>query len=145
MVAPALFSSAKQDWETPQGLFDRLDNEFHFGVDVCANKTNAKVPQRYYDLSRGQDGLQLPWSPSPAWCNPPYGREVGQWVAKAAEERSQGRISVLLLPARTDTKWFHSLIWRLPGREIRFLRGRVRFVRAPHPAPFPSMIVIFRP
>ena len=76
------------------------------------------------------------------WCNPPYGREIGKWVEKAYNESLAGVTVVMLLPARTDTKWFHDYIY---GKaEIRFVRGRLKFGDSKNSAPFPSMVIIFR-
>ena|SRR5690348_4461692 len=136
-----LFTSNRDDWETPDSLFQALNSEFGFTLDVCANPTNHKS-DNYFDPSN--DGLSQSWQWNICWMNPPYGREIGKWVAKARKEADEGgSIVVCLLPARTDTAWFHDYIY---GRaEIRFLRGRVRFVGAPYGAPFPSMICIFHP
>lgn len=139
MISNALVSSDKQDWETPQWLFDMLDAEFGFTLDVCATAENAKVPQFY---SPEMDGLSKPWT-GVCWCNPPYGRAVWRWVKKAYEESRKGATVVMLLPARTDTRWFHEWVYERAA-EIRFLRGRLRFGGAKNSAPFPSMIVVFR-
>lgn len=139
MISNALVSSDKQDWETPQWLFDMLDAEFGFTLDVCATAENAKVPQFY---SPEMDGLSKPWT-GVCWCNPPYGRAVWRWVKKAYEESRKGATVVMLLPARTDTRWFHEWVYE-HAAEIRFLRGRLRFGGAKNSAPFPSMIVVFR-
>jgi len=147
------FSSKKTDWETPQDLFDQLNREFDFTLDVCANPDNAKCdfffgPQLppYTFL----DGLTLSWilpgrERNCCWMNPPYGREIGKWVKKAYEESLKGCTVVALLPSRTDTRYFHEYIYNKPNVEIRFVRGRIRFVGAKSVAPFPSMIVVFRP
>lgn len=130
-----LFSSKKEDWGTPQELFDYLNDEFHFTLDVCANSENAKC-RRFY--SKEDDGLRQEWN-GVCWCNPPYGRNVGKWVEKAYKS---GCTTVMLLPARTDTQWFHKYIYN--KAEIRFLCGRLKFGDSKNSAPFPSMIVIFR-
>ena len=137
MVSTTLFASEKDDWETPQWLFDELDKEFGFNLDVAANCHNAKC-QNYYDIE--SDGLIQPWK-GVCWCNPPYGRNVGKWVMKAHMAAMRGITTVMLLPARTDTRYFHDYIY---GRyEIRFLKGRLKFEGAKNTAPFPSMIVVF--
>ena len=129
-------SAVRSDWETPRELFQALDAEFHFTLDVCATEKNHKC-ERYFTPE--QDGLSQNWGGQVCWCNPPYGREIADWVKKATESSAT---VVMLLPARTDTKWFHDFVY---GKaEVRFLRGRVRFVGADAAAPFPSMIVIFR-
>ena len=136
----ALFSSATDEWATPQELFDRLNDEFHFTVDVCASKENAKV-SRFF--TKEQDGLKQDWTGETVWCNPPYGRAVKAWIRKAYEHFiGGGGTSVLLIPARTDTKWFHDYVY---GKaEIRFIKGRLKYGNAKYNAPFPSMIVIYR-
>jgi len=141
VIGQALFSSNKDDWETPQWLFDQLNTEFQFTLDVCATPSNAKC-QRYF--SPEQDGLFQSWAGETCWCNPPYGREVWKWVRKARHESSYyGATVVVLLPARTDVRWFHDYVY---GKaEIRFLRGRLKFGGAKNSAPFPSMIAVFRP
>jgi phage N-6-adenine-methyltransferase len=132
------FLSQRGDWETPQELFDELDHEFGFDLDACATKENAKC-DRFY--SPEDDALTLDW-PGVVWMNPPYGREVGLWTAKAYLESVKGSTVVCLLPARTDTRWFHDHCSK--ADQIRFIKGRLHF-DGKGPAPFPSMIVIFRP
>lgn len=134
-----IFSSQTDEWETPQILFQALDREFDFDLDVCATHENAKC-RLYY--TKDQDGLRMPWNGT-VWCNPPYGRKIGNWVKKALFASAAGSTVVMLLPARTDTKWFHYYIYRKKHVEIRFLEGRLRFGGAKNAAPFPSMVVIF--
>ena len=133
------FSSTTDLWATPQAFFDTIHAEFGFTLDACALPENAKCA-RFYTPER--DGLKQAWQ-GVVWCNPPYGRVIGQWVQKAHESAQAGATVVLLLPARTDTRWFHDYIYN--RAEIRFLRGRLKFGGATTGAPFPSMIVIFRP
>lgn len=140
MINKALFSSAKEDWETPKDFFDMLDQEFGFDLDVCATEENAKR-QRYFTPE--MDGLAQIWD-GVCWCNPPYGREVGKWVRKAWLAAEDGATVVMLLPARTDTAWFHDYIYNRTDVEIRFLRGRLKFGGNKNSAPFPSMVVVFR-
>ena len=137
-ISEALYSSKTDMWETPQDLFNELDKEFHFDLDVCATQENAKC-KRYYTPK--QDGLSQPWD-GICWCNPPYGRDIGQWVRRALFASFGGATVVMLLPARTDTKWFHDYIYN--RAEIRFVKGRLKFGNSKNSAPFPSMIVIFR-
>lgn len=136
MNTQVMFSSQTDNWATPQGLFDELNKEFSFTIDVCANSDNAKC-RRYY--TKAQDGLKQNWDGENVFCNPPYGREIGKWVKKASESNT---LVVMLLPARTDTKWFHEYIYN--KAEVRFLKGRLKFGNSTNSAPFPSMIVIFR-
>ena len=130
-----MFSSKTDLWETPQELFDELNREFGFQTDVCDLPENAKCEAFY---TPEQDGLSREWT-GVCWCNPPYGRQVGKWVKKAAESEAT---VVMLLPSRTDTKWFHDYI--LPNEEIRFIKGRLKFGGSKNSAPFPSMICVFR-
>lgn len=139
MRAQALFSSARHDWETPQAFFDRLDAEFGFTLDVCALPHNAKCDHYF---TPDDDGLAQTWD-GVCWMNPPYGREIGKWVAKAWQSSLAGATVVCLLPARTDTNWWHRYVMR--SSEIRLVRGRLRFVGAESSAPFPSAVVVFRP
>lgn len=137
MNSDVMFSSKTDLWATPQELFDELDKEFHFELDVCATPENAKCRKFY---TKKQDGLAQPWT-GRVWCNPPYGREIGQWVRRAFFAAVAGATVVMLLPARTDTRWFHEYIY---GKaEVRFIRGRLKFGDARNSAPFPSMVVIF--
>ena len=138
MLSSTLFSSKKLDWETPLELFEALDREFGFDLDVCATADNAKCA-RYYTPE--QDGLKQRWE-GVCWMNPPYGRDIGKWIRKAYEESLRGATVVCLVPSRTDTSWWHD--YCLKG-EIRYIRGRLRFGGARANAPFPSAIVIFRP
>ena len=139
----ALLSSAKMDYCTPKDFFDRLDEEFHFVLDAAATERSAKC-QAFYTPET--DGLKSSWSEAggPVFCNPPYGRQLGKWVQKAYEESKTGTTIVLLIPARTDTAYFHDYIYLKPNVEVRFIRGRLKFGDGKNSAPFPSMIVIFR-
>lgn len=137
------FSSNKDDWETPQYLFDELNTEFHFTLDPCASDNNHKCI-RYF--TKENDGLSQSWSNERVFCNPPYGREILLWVQKCYFHASSGNgLAVMLIPARTDTKWFHDYIYSKSNVQIRFLKGRLKFSGANNSAPFPSMIVIFNP
>ena len=130
------FSSKSDEWETPQEFFDVLDAEFSFTIDPCATAKNTKCA-RYFTV--GDDGLAQSWKGERVFCNPPYGRQIGKWVEKCAE--SDADVVVMLIPARTDTVYFHRYIY---GKaEIRFIRGRLKFGNSKNGAPFPSMIVVF--
>lgn len=134
------YSSDSAEWETPGDLFHQYDVEHHFTLDVCATKKNAKVKNFF---SKKDNGLEKDWGTNVCWMNPPYGRGItGLWVKKAFEASLDGATVVCLLPARTDTAFFHTYCKR---GQIRFLRGRLKFVGAKHSAPFPSMIVTFKP
>lgn len=131
------FSSASAEWSTPQALFDELDRIFGgFTLDPCATAENAKCPRFF---SREDDGLNQAWS-GKVFMNPPYGREIGQWVKKAWAESLKGALVVCLLPARVDTRWWHD--YAIKG-QVHFLRGRLKFGGCPNSAPFPSALVIF--
>ena len=134
MNTELMFSSKTDLWETPQDLFEKYDAIYHFETDVCALPENAKC-KRFFTPE--MDGLKQEWT-GVCWCNPPYGRQIGKWVEKAVKSFAT---VVMLLPARTDTKWFHDLC--LPYGKIEFLRGRLKFGGCANSAPFPSMIVIF--
>ena len=122
-----LFTSASQDWKTPDNLYRDLDSEFHFNDDPCP-------------LDFMADGLSRSWGTS-TYCNPPY-NQISKWVDKARQESLLGKTVVMLLPSRTDNKWFHDCLkW---GAEIRFIRGRLHFNGSKNNAPFPSVIIIFR-
>ena len=133
-----LFSSASEEWETPEDLFNKLNNEFNFTVDVASSQLNYKCEKHY---TQKEDGLVQNWNNEVVWCNPPYGRKIGEWVKKASESKA---IIVMLLPARTDTKWFHDYIYNKQNIEIRFIKGRLKFGNSKNSAPFPSMIVILK-
>lgn len=138
---PALavhFSSRTDLWATPLHFFAELHREFGFTLDVCALPENAKCT-RYFTPE--QDGLKQRWT-GICWMNPPYGRRIGEWVRKAYESSREGATVVCLLPARTDTRWWHEYVKK---GEVRFVRGRLRFGEAATSAPFPSAVVVFRP
>ena len=148
----ALFSYTTGEYITPKWLYDQLNEEFHFKLDPCTTEDNPLDTTFYY--TKEDNGLEYPWDRS-TFVNPPYGRDVGEWVKKAYDSvMKYGVIIVMLLPVRTDTKWFHDYIYKKPKVEIRFIRGRLKFEGAVNPqfskqpknntAPFPSMIVIFR-
>ena len=133
-----VFSSDLNDWETPQWLFDLLNKEFKFTLDVCANKDNAKC-KRYYTPK--DNGLEQDWKGT-CWMNPPYGDAIPAWIQKAKEEASKGTTVVCLVPARTDTEWWwNNCIYG----EVRFLKGRLKFGNSVNSAPFPSAVVILGP
>jgi phage N-6-adenine-methyltransferase len=126
-------------WETPQVLFDKLNAKYHFTLDVCATVENAKCPHFF---SPNEDGLKQVWT-GRCWMNPPYGKEISKWVEKAYQESGSGALVVALLPARTDTRWFHKFIYNQNGVTTHFVKGRVRFAHSKHTAPFPSLLVVF--
>ena len=136
MITSGLMSSNSDRWETPQKLFDELNQKYNFEIDVCALPENAKC-ENYF--SPEVDGLKQDWT-GVCWMNPPYGREIGKWMKKALESSRNGAIVVCLVPARTDTAWWHD--YAMKG-EIEFIRGRLKFGNSKNSAPFPSAIVVF--
>lgn len=160
-INKALFSSARDNWETPQSFFDELHAEFAFDLDAAASESNTKC-NHFFTIK--DNALEQTWyRPGEGiyviWCNPPYGRVVtGKWVKKFEEEANKGATVVALLPARTDTRWFHQYIWEPLGYkgevQIRWIKGRLKFELdgkpildkhgRPQSAPFPSMVVVWR-
>jgi phage N-6-adenine-methyltransferase len=136
-ISNGLFTSNTDLWATPQDFFNKLNKEFSFELDVCANSENAKC-ERFY--TKKINGLMQEWK-GICWMNPPYGRVIGEWVKKAYESSLKGATVVCLLPARTDTKWWHDYCMK---GEIRFIKGRLKFGNSNNFAPFPSAVVIFR-
>lgn len=136
-----MFSSKSNDWSTPQDFFDELNAEFGFTLDPCADEFNHKC-NKYF--TEGDDGLLQDWGGEIVFCNPPYGKAIRDWVRKAYIEGCKPNTTVvLLIPARTDTAYFHDYIYH-EAKEIRFIRGRLKFGNSKNAAPFPSMIVIYR-
>lgn len=127
MINKGLFSSASVHWSTPKDLYAELDKEFGFNDDPCP--------------LGGTGGLDREWG-SRTYCNPPYGREISAWIKKGYEESLRGKTVVMLLPSRTDTRWWHG--YCMKATEIRFLKGQLKFGGAKQGAPFPSVIVVFR-
>lgn len=118
----AMFTSNRDDWETPQELFDDLDARYHFTLDAASSDANAKCARHY---TKQDNGLEKTWEGERVFCNPPYGREIKKWVRKCAEETEA--FVCLFIPARTDTSYFHDYIYKKPNVRIEFLRGRVKF------------------
>ena len=124
-------------WATPQDFFNQQSALYGpFDLDVCADASNTKC-QKYFD--KAADGLKKTWA-GKCWMNPPYGREIGKWMRKAYESSVNGAVVVCLVPARTDTKWWHD--YAMKG-EITFIRGRLKFGGSKNSAPFPSAVVVF--
>jgi phage N-6-adenine-methyltransferase len=130
----------RDDWETPWPLFERYNAVHGFTLDACALPHNAKCA-RYY--TPAVDGLVQDWANERVWLNPPYGRGIRDWMEKAYREASRnGALVVALVPARTDSGWWHDYV---KPADVEFLRGRVKFVGAPYNAPFPCAVVVWRP
>lgn len=147
--SPAMKPAATSNWATPRWFFDKLNAEFSFTLDVCASRANHKCRAWYgFDHSNParRNGLAADWvrdaKGGPIWMNPPYGREIGPWLDKAAATAEAGVAVVCLIPARTDTQWFHRTC---VDHEIRFVKGRLSFGAGDSPAPFPSLVVVMRP
>ena len=135
-LADYIASSAKDDWETPAAVFDPLHRLFRFTVDGAATEANKRL-DRFWP-----DAFAQSWEGERVFVNPPYGRQQTRWIEEAAKR--EAALSVLLIPARTDTAAWHDLIF--PCAEVWFLRGRVRFGGPSDAgAPFPSAVVVFRP
>lgn len=135
-----MFSSKTDLWSTPWNFFEKLNDEFHFTLDPCSTHENAKC---YKHFTIEEDGLLQDWGNEVVFCNPPYGRQIKDWVKKAYEESQKDNTTVvMLIPDRTDTIYFHKYIYH--KAEIRFIKGRLKFGDATNAAPFPSMVVIFR-
>ena len=142
-------SSSSDTWTTPKYFFDTLNNEFHFGLDAAALSTSTLVPENWYGpdhpkLDR-RDAFAREWAvdagSKPIWLNPPYGRAISNWMLKANLTKVSGGVVVCLVPARTDTHWWHNYCLH---HEIRFIRGRLKFGDGKNSAPFPSAVVIMR-
>ncbi|PTG21713.1 DNA N-6-adenine-methyltransferase [Staphylococcus chromogenes] len=134
------FSSKSNEWYTPQYLFDELNEEFNFTLDPCATQENAKC-DKYFTIK--ENGLIQDWYNDVVFMNPPYGREIKYWIKKAYEESLKGATVVCLIPARTDTTYWHDYVFN-KAHEIRFLKGRLKFGGGKNSAPFPSAVVIYK-
>ena len=134
------YSSKTNEWSTPQDFFDELDKEFNFTLDPCATSENAKCT-KYFTVE--DDGLKQDWSNDIVFMNPPYGRDIKYWIKKAYEESLNGATVVCLIPARTDTTYWHNYIFG-KADDIRFIKGRLKFGGSKNPAPFPSAIIIYK-
>tara|TARA_Y100000296_G_C5133440_1_gene236845 strand:- start:305 stop:787 length:483 start_codon:yes stop_codon:yes gene_type:complete len=135
-----MFSSNSSEWETPQKLYNMLDAIFHFTLDPCATPENSKCKKHF---TKEENGLKKSWKGQTVFMNPPYGRDIKKWIKKAYEEsRNSNTTVVCLLPARTDTKYWHEYCMR--SQRIYFVKGRLKFGDATNSAPFPSAIVVFK-
>ena len=137
----------KDDWATPQALFDKLNEEFHFTLDVCALPVNAKCA-RYF--SPAEDGLLQSWSGECCWMNPPFGKAIEGWLKKAATHTTDAKwgeyadVVVALVPTRTNAPWWHDYV--MHAAEIRFIRKKVSFVGNKNGVAFTGhALVVFRP
>lgn len=137
MNTDVMFSTKTDLWSTPQDFFDEWDSKFNFTLDVCSDGVNNKCDNYFTEQD---NGLVQQWE-GVCWMNPPYGRVIGQWMKKAYESSLLGATVVCLVPARTDTRWWHD--YAMKG-EITFIKGRLKFGGSKNPAPFPSAVVVFR-
>jgi len=134
-----IFSSDSVEWSTPDDLFNRLDEKYNFTLDPCACEQSAKC-DKYFTIE--DDGLMRDWGGHAVFMNPPYGRIISKWIKKAFEESKKPNTKVVcLLPARTDTKWWHE--YCMKADEIYFIKGRLKFGDSINAAPFPSAVIIF--
>ena len=139
MINKALYSSKSDEWATPPETFDELNAEFGFTLDPCSTDVNCKCEKHF---TQKDDGLSKDWGGNTVFCNPPYS-DIARWVEKCYREGCKdGTVVVMLIPARTDTRYFHDFI--LHRSEVRFLKGRLKFGNSKNSAPFPSMVVVFR-
>jgi site-specific DNA-methyltransferase (adenine-specific) len=144
-VSNVHFSSKTNEWETPIDFYKKLDDEFEFTLDPCCTIESAKC---LYYFTIEDDGLKQSWENECVFMNPPYGRDIKHWIKKAKEEALNNEATVVcLIPARTDTNYWHDHIFSEYSKgnaEIRFLRGRLKFGGSKNSAPFPSAVVVFR-
>lgn len=136
-----MFSSKKSDWATPQHFFDQLSERFGpFTLDPCSNSSNYKVPNHFTEKD---NGLAKDWEGHKVFMNPPYGRQIGRWIEKAYKEaQKQDTTVVALIPARTDTRYWHDYVMKAAA--IYFVKGRLKFGDGGNSAPFPSAVVVFK-
>lgn len=132
-------SSKTNEWATPEDFFDKLNKKYHFTLDPCATKENAKC-KKYY--TKEDDGLAQSWESEVVFMNPPYGREIRHWIEKAYRESLRGAVVVCLIPSRTDTRYWWDFIFP-HASDITFIKGRLKFGDSKNSAPFPSALVEF--
>lgn len=135
-----LFSSKSNEWATPQDLYNKLNNRYNFTLDPCSSLENHKC-DKFYTIK--ENGLIQDWSNEVVFCNPPYGREIYDWVKKCYNEHLNGTKIVLLIPSRTDTKYFHEFLYKKPNIKLEFIKGRLKFGDSNNSAPFPSLLAYF--
>ncbi len=138
MLNESLYKSDKMDWGTPQYIFDYLNKEFNFTLDVCADSNNTKC-KNFFSIEN--NGLSQNWDDNICWMNPPYGRDIKNWVEKAYRESRKNCTCVCLVPVRSDTKWWHDYVMK--SFEIRLFNKRLSFAGANNKAPFPAAIIVF--
>jgi len=145
VISPALYSSRSEEWATPQAFFNALDAEFHFEADMAATADNA-LCACYVDKAINALRPDFDWTECGRvlWCNPPYGKGIGEWFAKARGAAARGSTVVMLAHARTDTRWWHEHVQGIAS-EVRFIKGRLKFGDGKQSASFPSAVIIYRP
>ena len=145
MTNPYMPISKTDEWATPGELFKKINQRYAFTLDAAASQSNH-LCEKWYGLdhedNNRRNGLAGDWTHETVWINPPYGRGIGAWVEKAAHHGNCGGTAVMLLPSRTDTKWFHEYCQQ---GEVEFIKGRLKFGGHSNSAPFPSIIVSFKP
>jgi site-specific DNA-methyltransferase (adenine-specific) len=140
MNTDLMFSSKTDLWSTPQDFYNRLNEEFNFNLDPCSTNENTKC-EKHFTID--DDGLKQDWQGHTVFVNPPYGRVIKDWVKKCHDESLKPNTTVvMLIPARTDTIYFHKYIYHI-AKEIRLLKGRLKFGECKNSAPFPSMVIVF--
>ena len=135
-----MFSSKSNDWGTPQNFYDKLNNSFGpFTLDPCSDGQNNKTDNYF---TKEQNGLSQDWSGNKVFMNPPYGRAIKDWLKKAYEEGQKPNTTVVcLIPARTDTKYWHDYVMK--AQAVYFVKGRLKFGDSNNSAPFPSAVIVF--
>tara|TARA_Y100001938_G_scaffold151067_1_gene245639 strand:- start:2418 stop:2912 length:495 start_codon:yes stop_codon:yes gene_type:complete len=135
-----MFSSKSNEWETPKDFFDKLNWRFGpFTLDPCATEDTAKCSS-FYTIK--DDGLTKNWNDNVVFVNPPYGREINSWIKKSFDEsKNENTTVVMLIPARTDTRYWHDYVMK--AKEVHFVKGRLKFGDSTNSAPFPSAVVVF--
>ncbi len=136
-----MFSSKSNEWETPQHFYNKLNEKHGFTLDPCATPSTAKC-NKYFTSE--DDGLKQDWGGEVVFMNPPYGRQIKDWIKKAYQESRKSNTTVVcLIPARTDTKYWHE--YCMKAHEVNFVKGRLKFGDSKNSAPFPSAVVVFKP
>ena len=140
-VQQVMFSSKSKEWVTPQHFFDKLNKRFGpFTLDPCANSSNYKVMKHFTEK---ENGLEQDWGGHIVFMNPPYGRAIKDWIKKAYEEsRKENTMVIALIPARTDTRYWHNYV--LKANDLYFVKGRLKFGNGENSAPFPSAVAVFK-
>tara|TARA_R110000824_G_scaffold245455_1_gene434498 strand:+ start:145 stop:633 length:489 start_codon:yes stop_codon:yes gene_type:complete len=139
-VQETMFSSKSGEWSTPNDFFQKLNWRFGpFDLDPCASPHNTKCDNFY---TEPENGLSKSWQGHTVFVNPPYGRGIEAWIKKAYEESQDSNTKVvMLIPARTDTRYWHDYVMK--AELVYFVKGRLKFGDSSNSAPFPSAVVVF--